>query len=135
MPDTQNIGSIPIMPMITSPDLCIVKLSQGERIPESLATLLDPADMGSLHEYVLPAGTEVELHYHDFDEYWLFREGTPSITLNLPDGASKTYQLNPGDLVATLRGVAHTLHADHVLRYYQWNGEIRPGTRSGHLLR
>lgn len=104
-------------------------------MPETLATLLDPVDMPSMHEYVLPANTFVELHYHDFDEYWLFTEGHPVVTLQLPDGTMKGYHLGPGDLVATLRGVAHTLSADHTLRYFQFSSVRRPDARTGHLVR
>ena len=121
--------------MITNPDLCIAKLRAGERVSEALAIHLDPVDMTSMHEYVLPANTFVELHYHDFDEYWLFTEGHPEITLRLPDGTTKVYTLGPGDLVATLHGVEHTLSADHTLRYFQFSSALRPDARTGHLIR
>jgi len=121
--------------MVSNTDLCVVKLRSDERISKTLADLLDPIDMMSMHEYTLPPRSDVELHYHDFDEYWLFNEGQATVTLNLPVGTTKAYHLKPGDLVATVRGVAHTLCADHTLRYTQWNGMIRPDARTGHLLR
>lgn len=121
--------------MITSPDICIVRMRAGERVPAELAALLDPVDMPSMHEYVLPANTPVELHYHDVDEYWLFTEGHPLVTLRLPDGTTGVYHLNPGDMAATLRGVEHTLSADHPLRYFQFTSVRRPDARSGHLVR
>ena len=121
--------------MISNTDLCIIKLRAGERISKTLADLLDPIDMMSMHEYVLPAKSDVELHYHDFDEYWLFNEGHPKVTLNLADGTTREYHLEPGDLVATACGVAHTLYADHTLRYYQWHSVINPDARPGHLMR
>jgi mannose-6-phosphate isomerase-like protein (cupin superfamily) len=121
--------------MVTSPDFCIVRLRAGERMSKELAALLDPVDMASMHEYLLPARTPVELHYHDFDEYWLFTEGKPAVTLRLPDGTMRVYHLEPGDMVATLRGVEHTLFADHALRYFQFSSVRRPDARSGHLTR
>ena len=121
--------------MLTTPDLCIIPLRDGKKVPEVLAVLLDPVDMTSMHEYVLAAHTPVELHYHDFDEYWLFTEGHPRVTLRLPDGTTGVYPLKPGDLVATLRGVEHTLTADHTLTYFQFSSQKRPGAKVGHLVR
>lgn len=116
-------------------DRCIVRIRQGERASDELSNVLDEIDVPSLHEFVLPANTKVELHYHDFDEYWLFTEGTPTITLRSRDGKTGVYVLGPGDLVATAKGVEHTLAADHVLKYFQFSSKKRPGARSGHLLR
>lgn len=121
--------------MVDTPDLCIIRLRAGERVSPELGALLDPVDMTSMHEYVLPAHTPVELHYHDMDEYWLFTEGHPLVTLRLPDGTQQAYALGPGDLAATLRGVEHTLHADHTLRYFQFTSVRRSDARSGHLTR
>ena len=106
----------------------------GEQVPSELAVLLDPVDMSSMHEYVLPANVQVELHYHDHDEYWLFTEGHPTVPLRLPDGATGVYRLAPGDMVVTLRGVEHTLSADHALRYFQFSSTHRSNARSGHLI-
>jgi mannose-6-phosphate isomerase-like protein (cupin superfamily) len=121
--------------VVHSPDECVIHLRVGERVTGALSDLLDPVDIASMHEYVLPAHTPVELHYHDMDEYWLFVEGHPTVTLRLPDGTTGVYHLAPGDMVATLRGVEHTLHADHTLRYIQFTGQRRPDARGGHLTR
>lgn len=118
-----------------TPDLCIIPLRDGKKVPDALAKLLDPVDMTSMHEYVLAAHTPVELHYHDFDEYWLFTEGHPCVTLRLPDGTTGIYHLKPGDLVATLRGVEHTLTADHTLTYFQFSSQKRSHARQEHLIR
>src|SRR6185437_582203 len=119
--------------MIDNLDLCIVRTRAGERISATLAALLDPIDPATLHEYVLPAGASVELHRHDFDEYWWFTSGEPLITLWTEGAGKRHYQLHAGDLVACLRGVAHTLHADHPLVYHQFSSVTRPGARTGHL--
>ena len=119
--------------MIDNPDMCIIHTRVGERIGDTLAALLDPVDPATLHEYVLAAQTPVELHRHDFDEYWWFTQGEPVVTLWTESGGARQYHLHPGDLVACLRGVAHTLHADHTLVYYQFSSARRPGAREGHL--
>ncbi|MBI4553082.1 MAG: hypothetical protein HY710_12530 [Candidatus Latescibacteria bacterium] len=121
--------------MITNPDLCVIRLRARERISAELAALLDPVNIASMHEFVLPANADVELHYHDIDEYWLFTDGHPTVTLRLPDGTQKVYHLESSDLVATLRGVEHTLHADHPLTYFQFSSTPAPGARGGHLIR
>src|SRR5579862_216782 len=120
-------------PMIDDLDLCIVHTRAGARISAAMAAVLDPIDPATLHEYVLPAGTEVELHRHDFDEYWWFTSGEPVITLWTEAAGARQYHLHPGDLVACVRGVAHTLRADHPLTYYQFSSVRRPGAREGHL--
>lgn len=119
--------------MIDDLDLCIVRTRAGERISTTMVEALDPIDPSTLHEYVLPAGAEVELHKHDFDEYWWFTSGEPLITLWTQAAGSRHFQLHSGDLVACVRGVAHTLHADHQLVYFQFSSVRRPGAREGHI--
>jgi len=119
--------------MIDDLDLCIVRVRAGGRVSPILAAELDPIDPATLHEYVLPAGTPVELHRHDFDEYWWFTSGEPLVTLWTERAGEHQYHLQGGDLVACLRGVAHTLHADHTLVYFQFSSVRRPGAREGHL--
>lgn len=119
--------------MIDDPDLCIIHTRAGERISATLATVLDPVDPATLHEYVLAAETPVELHRHDFDEYWWFTTGEPLVTLWTESAGTRQYQLHPGDLVACPRGIAHTLQADHPLVYYQFSSVRRPDAREGHL--
>jgi mannose-6-phosphate isomerase-like protein (cupin superfamily) len=119
--------------VIDNTDVCIIHTRAGERIGDRLAALLDPVDPATLHEYVLPPQTPVELHRHDFDEYWWFTQGEPVVTLWTESSGARQYQLHPGDLVACLRGVAHTLHAEHTVVYHQFSSIRRPGAREGHL--
>jgi len=98
-----------------------------------LSRSLDPIDPSTLHQYVLPARTNVELHGHDFDEYWWFTSGDPTVTLWTPATGERKYQLEPGDLVVLVRGMAHTLWAEHALTYFQFSSVPRPGARGGHL--
>ncbi len=120
---------------IEDPTICVVRISKGERIRAKLKESLNPIDPATMHEYRLPANTDVELHYHDFDEYWLFTSGHPTVTLRNPNGVAKTLTLGPGDMVACVRGVEHTLHADHELVYFQFSSVRTGGEREGHLTR
>ena len=121
--------------MIEDPDRCVVRIRDGERIRGVLAEALDPVDPQSLHEYVLPANADVELHYHDFDEYWLFTEGTTTVTLRMPDGTRKEYEIGPYDLIATPEGVEHGHIPNETVRGLQFVSKIRPGARRGHIYR
>ena len=118
--------------MVVDPDLCVVHTRAGERIGAELAELLDPVDPSTFHEYVLAANRPVELHRHDYDEYWWFTSGRPVVTLWTEATGPREYGLGPGDLVACPRGVAHTLRADHPLVYHQFSSVRRPGARPGH---
>lgn len=120
---------------ITDPSVCVIRMGAGERIPAGLAALLNPVDPAGMHVYKLAPGTDVALHYHDFDEYWAFIEGRPHVTLRAPNGVEKAFDLGPGDVVACLRGIEHTLIADHVLVYYQYTSVTDGHERTGHLVR
>lgn len=124
-----------VAPSIQDPEICVVRLGRGERPGPELRALLNPVDPGSFHEYRLPAGTTVELHFHDYDEYWLFVSGRPRVTLRSPSGIVRELDLGPGDLVACVRGVEHTLAADHELVYYQYSSLLTGDERPGHLRR
>lgn len=117
------------------PAICVVRLSRGERVSAALRALLNPVDPGSFHEFRLPASAAVELHYHDYDEYWLFTAGHPRVTLRGPSGVIRQFDLEPGDMVACVRGVEHTLWADHELVYFQYSSVLQGGERPGHLTR
>lgn len=130
-----NDSSSELMQQTNLPDidLCIVRTRNGQRVPPELAALLDPVDAATFHEYRLPASTPVELHRHGIDEYWWFTSGRPVITLWTESCGTRRYQLEPGDMVACLRGVAHTLHANEELVYFQFSSVPRPGAHGGHL--
>jgi mannose-6-phosphate isomerase-like protein (cupin superfamily) len=120
---------------VDDPSICIVRAGRGERVSQELARLLNPVSPASFHQYRLPANPNVELHFHDFDEYWWFTSGTPKVTLRSPSGVVKEFALEPGDMVACVRGVEHTLWADHELVYYQFSSVHVGGERKGHLSR
>ena len=116
-------------------DDCIIRASEGLRMNKDLAEALGEVDISTIHVYRLPANSEVELHYHDFDEYWMFISGRPRVTLRSPEGETKEYHLQPGDIVACAKGNEHTLWADHELVYFQMSSKPAPGARPGHLTR
>ena len=120
---------------VDDPSICIVRAGRGERVSQELAELLNPVSPASFRQYRLPAHASVELHFHDFDEYWLFTSGTPTVTLRSPTGVVKEFTLEPGDLVACVRGVEHTVWADHELVYYEFSSVPVGGEREGHLSR
>lgn len=121
--------------LIDDPAACILRLGQGERVGPELAKMLNPVDPASFHVYRLPADSQVDLHYHEIDEYWSFIAGRPQITLRSPNGVTKEFLLEAGDMVACVRGVEHTLWADHELVYYQYSSLPEGGARAGHLIR
>lgn len=120
---------------IEDPSICVVRLGRGERLSGALVRLLNPVDPSTFHVYRLPGNTEVALHYHDVDEYWSFISGRPEVTLRSPKGVVRSFLLEPGDMVACLRGIEHTLRADHELVYYQYSSVPSGGERRGHLSR
>jgi mannose-6-phosphate isomerase-like protein (cupin superfamily) len=119
---------------ITTDD-CVVRLTQGERISEKLAAVLDEVNIASLHAFAIPADRPTELHYHDFDEYWYFSDGTTTVTLRRPDGTSQNYAIGPGDLIVTPAGVEHGHVPDGPVKGLEWTSRIRPEARRGHLYR
>ncbi len=120
---------------IDDPSICIVRMSNGARIPAELARLLEPVAPQTLHVYRLEANRDVKLHYHDYDEYWGFVSGRPRVTLRSPSGVTCEFDLEPGDLAAAVRGIEHTLWADHELVYFQYSSALEGDERSGHLTR
>ena len=120
---------------IHDPAACVVRLLKGERVHGMLADCLNPVDPATFHVFRLPANTDVELHYHDYDEYWLFISGRPTVTLRNPAGRTAELPLEPGDMVACVRGIEHTLWADHELVYYQFSSMREGSEREGHLSR
>ena len=120
---------------IEDPEICVVRLGRGERVNPQLARMLNPVDPATFHVFKLLANTDVELHHHDIDEYWSFISGRPRVTLRNPRGVVKQLVLEPGDMVACVRGIDHTLWADHELVYYQYSSYLSGEEQPGHLMR
>ncbi len=121
--------------MIQNLDFCVIRIGKGERLSKELVNILDPVDIGTLHHFVVLSDKPTELHYHDFDEYWYFTEGTTVVTLRLPDRTSKRYHIEPGILVVTPRGVEHGHTPCETVMGVEFVSKLRPGAKSGHLYR
>ena len=120
---------------LTTTDLCVIRLDKGERMSAELAEILDEVDITSMGSFTIPQERPTELHYHDFDEYWLFTEGSTTLTLRLPDGTKKEYDIGPYNMVVTPKGVEHGHVPNGIVKGVQFVSKIRPGVRSGHLYR
>ena len=116
-------------------DMYVIWLSQGESVSGDLERILDPVDMASIGHFTVSKAQPTELHYHDYDEYWYFIEGTTTVMLRTPDGASKSYWIGPGDLIVTPKGVEHRHLPDDAVKGVQWVSVIEPNARRGHLHR
>ena len=116
-------------------DMYVIRLGEGERLSENLRNQLASANMGSIASFSVSKDQPTELHFHDFDEYWYFTEGTTTVTLRTPDGTSKSYRIGPGDLVVAPKGVEHGHIPDGIVKGIQWVSVIEPEAREGHLHR
>lgn len=114
---------------------CVIRLDSGERIGDTLGEVLDPPDMTTIGPFRVSKEHPTELHYHDFDEYWYFTDGTTTLTLRTAEGQSTSYNIGPGDLVVTPKGVEHGHIPDDVVKGVQWVSVIHKDARRGHLLR
>jgi len=121
--------------MISNLDLCIVRIGNGDRLNRELIKTLDPVDIGTLHQFAVTPDKPTELHYHDFDEYWFFTEGKTIVTLRLPDGTKKGYEIGSGDLVVTPRGVEHGHTPYETVKGIEFISKKRVNTEPGHLYR
>ena len=120
---------------LKTPDLCVIRLKKGARMSAELAEILDEVNIASIHAFEVPLERPTELHYHDFDEYWLFTGGTTKVTLRLPDGTTEEYEIGPGDLIATPKGVEHGHIPNETVKGFEFTSKISPGARGGHLQR
>jgi len=121
--------------MTLNPDDLVVRLAEGEELPEAAQAALDPPITASLRFFDIKSGNETGLHYHDHDEYWLFTEGHTRVTLRTPQGVRKEFEIGPYTLIATAKGIEHG-HAPHTdVKGLEWVGPLRPGGQPGHLTR
>ncbi len=78
----------------------------------------------------LKAGDNLELHFHDCNEYWIIIEGTGVAT-----SEGRSYDLGPGDMLLTKQGDEHSLLVTEKMVAVYFYGVIPPGGRIGHLHR
>ena len=116
-------------------NLCVIRLNDGERVSGTLRNVLDTPDMTTIGPFTVSKDRPTELHYHDFDEYWLFTEGMTTVTLRTADGQANSYRIGPGDLVVTPKSVEHGHTPDDIVKGVQWVSVIAHNARRGHLHR
>lgn len=78
----------------------------------------------------LNAGDEVELHFHDSNEYWIIITGSGTA---VSEGVS--YELGPGDMLLTKAGDEHSLVVREKMVAVYFYGKMPQGGRYGHLHR
>ncbi|MDP6111796.1 MAG: cupin domain-containing protein [Planctomycetota bacterium] len=116
-------------------DECVIRLGKGERISENLADHLETVNIAGIHGFTVPPERPTEMHYHDFDEYWLFTGGETVVTLRLEDGTTREVEVEPGMLIVTPSGVEHGHQPRTEVQGIEWTSVIRPDARRGHLVR
>lgn len=88
-----------------------------------------PPNFDTPHAYVKTTG--FDNHYHDCDEYWIVWEGKATVA-----SEGETYEVGPGDCVATGMGWHHdvlAVHGDGALRAIWFEGTLEGRKRVGHL--
>lgn len=96
----------------------------------SQATFPDWSEVTNYGVNTLEAGAEVELHFHDCNEYWIIVEGK-----GLATSEGREYELGPGDMLLTEAGDEHALVVTEKMVAIYFYGVMPPGGRTGHLHR
>lgn len=78
----------------------------------------------------LKVGQEVELHYHDCNEYWIIVSGRGRCTTE-----GDSYEIGPGDMVLTKQGDEHSLIVTEKMTAIYIYGVLPPGGKIGHFHR
>ncbi len=76
----------------------------------------------------LKVGAEVELHFHDCNEYWIIISGRGRAT-----SEGKEYDLGPGDMLLTEAGFEHSLVVTEPMVAVYFYGQMPEHGRWGHL--
>ena len=87
-------------------------------------------EVGQYGINTLTVGQEVELHYHDCNEYWIIISGRGTCTTE-----GDTYEIGPGDMVLTKQGDEHSLVVTEEMVAVYIYGIMEEGARIGHLHR
>lgn len=112
-----------------------MNLGAGGSLAPQVAAMLDPIVHAS---FLFLTGTKeqgVKLHFHEFDEYWLFGKCRSVVQIRLPDGRSGRFEVGPGWGVYCVRGVEHGHEPLEDWNCYQFNGIAREGIELGHRSR
>lgn len=101
----------------------VILLNEQERFP-------DWSEVSHYGINTLQQGDEVELHYHNCNEYWIIISGRGTCTTE-----GDTYEIGPGDMVLTKKGDEHSLIVTEDMVAVYFYGEREPGEPIGHLHR
>ena len=101
----------------------VIRINKQENFPEWSET----SHYGINH---IKKGGEVELHYHNCNEYWVIVEGRGICTTE-----GDTYEIGPGDMGLTKEGDEHSLVVTEEMTELYFYGRLEPGGVVGHLHR
>jgi mannose-6-phosphate isomerase-like protein (cupin superfamily) len=100
------------------------KISPGEK---TFPVWSETQNYGVSH---IPAGGEVEPHFHDCNEYWIIISGRgDAVSEGVP------YELGPGDMLLTKAGDYHSLVVTEEMVAVYYYGVMPQYGRWGHLHR
>src|SRR5262245_19007396 len=98
---------------------------------ESLNEKSDWLDASAIGIFRVPAGGQIELHYHDADEIWYIIEGRARVV-----SEGQQHEVGPGDLLCTGMGDEHgTVDVYEDILGFFLEGELEGLRRQGHLHR
>ena len=98
------------------------------KVHKSQADFPDWSEVTTYGINTLEPGAEVELHFHDCNEYWIIVEGQGRAT---SEGVN--YDLGPGDMLLTRAGDEHSLEVTQKMVAIYFYGVMPEGGRKGHL--
>jgi mannose-6-phosphate isomerase-like protein (cupin superfamily) len=118
------------------PRMFAVNHAGGEKLADTVARMLDPVDTATFHAWNLAKTKFPELHYHGYDEYWLWTKGRSMLQVRLPDGRSNAFEIGPGWIVYCVRGVEHSHAPIEDWSCFECISMVREGVQKGkHLTR
>ena len=100
-------------------------------MPKAMPSDTDFPTWSEVSQYgvnTLQPGDNVELHFHDCNEFWIIIEGRG---VAMSEGT--TYELGPGDMLLTKQGDEHSLEVTEKMVAVYFYGVMPPRGRTGHL--
>jgi hypothetical protein len=101
----------------------------GETLEARVARLLDPVAPSTLHSWSLARAQATELHFHEYDEHWLWSAGRTLLELRLPDGRGERFAIGPGWVVYCVRGIEYGHVPLDDWACFECTGVLREGAR------
>lgn len=100
------------------------------RLSDNQGSFPEWSDVNHYGINYLKAGCEVELHYHDSNEYWIIISGRGICTTE-----GDTYEIGHGDMVLTRKGDEHSLIVTEDMAAVYFYGKMESGAVPQHLYR